>query len=261
MKLITGRNNPLIVRYSKLKDRKHREKENLFLFEGIKLLREARMANIPLVNVFMTEKSAALYPDIANECDVTLISDSVCEKLSENSSPDGIICIAEYADTVKKDISRVSQEDLSSVGLILSSVRDPGNLGTIIRTSAAFGKKSIIMSRDCADIYNQKTIRASMGAIFKTDIFVSDDLIATVKNLKEKGVSVYAAALNKKAEIPQNITHKEKNTCFVLGNEGQGLEKDLIDSCSGTVFIPMEKTTESLNVSIAAAVLLWETYR
>ena len=260
MDIITSRNNTLVVETAKLKEKKYREKRRAFLFEGIKLTREAISFGVEIEHIFMTEKCYKKYPDIAKHSKTILISESVCEKMSENFSPEGIICVAKYIDNLHKTYTNTDNIDLSNTCLILSSIQDPGNLGTIARTSAAFGKKTLILSSDSADIYNQKTIRASMGAMFRMRTYTSDDLCNTIETIKKAGVKVYATALTDKAIPVQNVSDI-KNSCFVMGNEGHGLDDDIIQVCSGTVIIPMEKDAESLNVSSAASVLLWETYR
>ncbi|MBR5314305.1 MAG: RNA methyltransferase [Clostridia bacterium] len=260
MEIITSRANPLIVETAKLKDKKYREEKKAFLFEGIKLTREALSSKVDIINIFLTEKAANKYPDLAEKNNCFIISESVCMKLSENSAPDGVICTAKYLDKLHKTYNKENFTCPSDACLILSSIRDPGNLGTIARTSAAFGKKTLIISDDCADIYNQKTIRASMGAIFRTTIYRTNDLCETINSIKTQGRSVYATALDRNAVELQTISNT-KESCFVLGNEGHGLDQYVIDSCSGTVIIPMEKDAESLNVSSAASVILWEAYR
>ena len=261
MNMITSRNNELIVRVAKLKDKKHRDNEKVFLFEGIKLTREAISSNIELEHIFMTQKCADSYPDIASMDEAILISDSVCEKISENKAPEGIICTAKYIDRLHKNYTQASEVDKKDACLILSSIQDPGNLGTIARTSAAFGKKTLIISSDSADIYSQKTVRASMGAIFRTKINRTERLEDAVKDMKSNGFTVYATALHKDAVELQNIPQDKENACFILGNEGHGLDQSIIDACTRTVIIPMEPDAESLNVSSAASVILWENYR
>ncbi|MBE6718188.1 MAG: RNA methyltransferase [Ruminococcaceae bacterium] len=260
MDIITSRNNPLVVETAKLKDKKHREENKSFLFEGIKLTREAISSGVEIERIFLTEKCSEKHPDIAALKNSVLVSDSVCQKLSENSAPEGIICRAKYLDNLHKRYDNADSIDFSKACLILSSIQDPGNMGTIARTSAAFGKMTLIISSDSADIYNQKTIRASMGAMFRISTYRTDDLCKTIEDIRKKGFPVYATALTKNA-VPIQKTEKIKNCCFVMGNEGHGLDSKVIQSCSGTTIIPMEAGAESLNVSSAASVILWETYR
>ncbi len=261
MNIITSRNNELVVRTAKLKEKKHRDNMKVFLFEGIKLTREAIYSGVEIEHIFMTQKCANNYPDIAGMKNAVLISDSVCEKISENRAPEGIICTAKYMDTLHKSYSSFSEIKQDDICLVLSSIQDPGNLGTIARTSAAFGKKTLIISADSADIYSQKTIRASMGAIFRMSTYRTESIENTIKDMTNSGCTVFAAALNRQAIQLHNVPNAQKNLCFVLGNEGHGLDQKIIDNCTGTVIIPMEPDAESLNVSSAASVILWEIYR
>lgn len=259
---IQSRNNQLITEINKLKDKKERTEKGLFLFEGKKLFSEAVGSGVELKYVFATEKNVGFCKELIKEKDCRLIevSDSVYEKLSEEKSPDGIICVAKTIDKLH-DFATIYINTLEpKKRLILSSLRDPGNLGTIIRTCAAFSIDEIILSSDCADIYNMKTIRASMGAIFKTKITVVCDLKSSILNLRKNGFLVYATNLDKTS---QNIC--EMDICdrcvFVIGNEGHGLSEEIIGACTGSVIIPMSGKTESLNASVAASIIVWEMYR
>ena len=258
MKYIESRTNPLIKETAKLKDRKYRDEKGLFLFEGIKLTKDFLSAGLLPETVFMTQKCLDDYPDIAKKVPVVAVSDPVCEKLSENSSPEGIICVAKKSDIAHEYGNSICGPSLSP-RLILSDIRDPGNLGTIIRTAYSFGCGSVILSENCADVFNQKTVRASMGALFKTTVLFSDDTVSAIKALQNDGRKVYATALHHDSVFIGEIQDR-KNACFILGNEGHGLSDDVINACDGTVLIPMIDGAESLNVSSAATVILWESF-
>lgn len=141
---------------------------------------------------------------------------------------------------------------------IVSSVRDPGNLGTIIRNANALGIDELIISADCADIYNPRTVRAAMGALFRQKITVCRDIISAVSVLREMGYCVLAAALSQSSVSITNVDVSCR-TCFLIGNEGHGLDGELINACSGSVIIPMQNGCESLNAAAAAAILMWES--
>ena len=143
--------------------------------------------------------------------------------------------------------------------LFAVSLRDPGNLGTVIRSAVAFGCDGLILSEDCADIYSSKTIRASMGTIFDCPLWVVKDTGSTVNALRKNGFSVYGSALDREAVTLQALPFSP-HACFLLGNEGHGLPEELLAACSGKVFIPMTDRAESLNVSIAAAILLYSRF-
>ena len=143
--------------------------------------------------------------------------------------------------------------------LLLESVRDPGNLGTVIRTARAFGIDTLVLSADCADIYNPRTIRAAMGTLFSQCIYVVEDLVGLVRTLATDR-SVYAAALDAGAARLGEVQFGVRDA-VVIGNEGHGLSPELIAACTRSIYIPMEPGVESLNAGVAASVLLWELYR
>lgn len=137
------------------------------------------------------------------------------------------------------------------------SVRDPGNLGTIIRSAAAMSVDLLLLSDDCADLYNPRTIRGAMGALFSLPTLSLKDTVGSVDALKANGYTVCAAALRESALDLRKLP-TDSRTCFVVGNEGHGLPDDLVEHCSETVIIPMKEGSESLNVASASALLLWE---
>ena len=144
--------------------------------------------------------------------------------------------------------------------IVLCGVRDPGNLGTMLRTAAAFGIGEVILSSDCADLYNPKTVRAAMGAIFRMRVSICEDVCQTLSLLHTNGYRTCAATLQA-SSLALGSFDVDRHTCFVIGNEGHGLDRSVIDACDCSVIIPMQQGTESLNAAIAAATLLWEGYR
>ena len=264
--LITSRQNPKIAEAVALKDKKTRKERGLFFFEGKKLFEEAVKRRVPLVTVFALQKALPcpeLLGRLPEGCRVFLVNDSVYGKLTEEKSPEGLFCIAKTIDkyhkfaTIDNKPSDFAKQDPTL--LMAVSLRDPGNLGTVIRSASAFGCDGLILSEDCADLYSPKTVRASMGTLFDCPVTVVKDAEGTVGALKEQGVGVYAAALDRRA-VGLHKLKTEDACCFLVGNEGHGLPKDLIDCCSGTVFIPMTERAESLNASIAASVLLYSRF-
>ncbi len=258
---ITSRSNPLIKEAAKLSDKKHREKTGLFAFEGRKLLAEALQLGAPLENIFVTEKALPIISEMDIKCRITLVSDEVYEKISFEKSPEGIFCVSKALDKLHNLFIIDRREHFSDGSIfILDGIRDPGNLGTVLRTASAFGCGAVIMSDDCADIYNSKTVRASMGAIFRQRTLRTSDLPATVTHLRKNGRIVYAAALDKSSLSLFDIK-VDSNVCFIVGNEGNGIRREVIDACDASVIIPMEESTESLNAAMASTVLLYEQYR
>ena len=144
--------------------------------------------------------------------------------------------------------------------LLCESLRDPGNVGTVVRTAFAFGIDWLIFSRDCADLYNPKTLRGAMGTMFSQKILRTDDLPAAVSLLQSKGRRVYAAALDRHARQLGSFAFAPGD-CVVIGNEGHGLSREMLEVCCEKVYIPMAGNAESLNASVAASVLMWEMCR
>ena len=261
--LITSRSNPLIIETASLKEKKYRQKSSLFVFEGVKLFDEAVKRGVDIVRVFATERMTEYCKNSPFEGEIITVSDSVYEKLSNEKSPEGIICAAKYIDKSHNMNKIYTKEEFAGSEkrvIILSSLRDPGNLGTIIRSASAFGVDEIILSSDCADIYNPKTVRAAMGTLFSQCISYVDDLSETVRTMNEGGYTTLAAVLDDKAR-PLNDIEIGKKTALIIGNEGHGIAPDVIESASGTVYIPMEAGVESLNAAIAASVFMWQAYK
>ena len=138
-------------------------------------------------------------------------------------------------------------------------MRDPGNLGTVIRSAAAFGITNLVLSADCADIYHPRTIRAAMGALFSKKILITEDLPDALRVLSARG-RVYAAALDETAKRLGKVNFGENDT-VVVGNEGHGISAAALAAATDKLFIPMQAGVESLNAGVAASVLLWELYQ
>lgn len=259
--LITSRSNPTVVSAAALKDKKFREKDGCFLIEGVKLFREAVCSGIEIVRVFALSEMLDTAKSIMPNGEITEVNRGVLEKISTEKSPEGIICVAKYIDKIHNINKIYNMEDFSDSErrvLLLSSLRDPGNLGTVIRSAAAFGVDEIILSSDCADIYNPKTVRGSMGTLFRQRITTVPSLADAVVAMTEGGYKVYAAVLDDKA-VRLDKMKIDKKTAFIIGNEGHGISPDVIEAAGNTVYIPMAEGVESLNASAAAAVFMWQS--
>ncbi len=267
--IISARTNPLIVRLGKLDEKKYREEEKLFRLEGIKLLLEAIDFGAEIEYILVREDAYERIMDSIQKHfysrDIFLrgtlvrLSESAFEKLSSEKSPEGVITVAKYIDKIHKICKIEKDSDFSDIGktLMLESVRDPGNLGTMLRSAAAFGFSGVIMTDDCADIYNPKTVRAAMGAIFKLNVICVEDLTFSISSLRDGGRRVLAAALDESA-VRLGELELNENDIFLIGNEGHGLSKEAVDASYKTVFIPMAEGTESLNAAVAASICMWE---
>lgn len=259
MEIITSRNNRKMVELAKLKSKKFRDESGLFFFEGIKLFREAIRFGVPLVEVVFSESCADLAVELPKGVDYSVVSSSVYEKLTDENSPQGVFCVAKHLDNLHKSATIYEGNDHAPF-LLLEDIRDPGNLGSILRTAYAFGIDRLILSQDCADLYNAKTIRAAMGAVFRQKTVRVSDCIETVRTMQKSGIPVYAAVLNENSRDVREITY-DAPVCFAVGNEGHGLSDDLIGVCQGSIIIPMMPGCESLNAAVASTVLMWEIAR
>ncbi len=269
---ITSRQNRLVIETGKLCDRKERNARKQFRFDGLKLFLEAVEKGICVERVFLAESRAEhLIAEVKKHSSseelsgavVHILSDDVFAKVSEEHSPEGILAVASFPTfhatgaTARKMLLQVAEKQQSV--LLLESVRDPGNVGAILRSAAAFGIGCVAVSADCADIYNSKTIRGAMGALFRMKIAVFSDITEAVALLRENGHRVYAAALDREAmKLSSSALHR--GDCVVIGNEGHGLSREVIASCDQSLYIPMEAGSESLNAAIAASVILWSLY-
>ena len=272
--IITSRQNASVIAACKLSEKKHRDAEGKFRIDGIKLFEEAVMSGVSIETVFVREDAVqklearigSLLERISGT-DIKVVSGGVFDKISEEKSPEGIICVVKRIDKLHKIVTINKEANFeSAIGASLNSkifavesVRDPGNLGTIIRTAAAFGVDTLLVSSDCADIYNPRTVRAAMGALFRQNIVRVDDLPAILKFLSQSGRATYAATLGQRAvllgEKPLDL-----NSCIVVGNEGHGLSEKTVEACDHNILIPMAVGAESLNAAVAASVCMWEQF-
>ena len=256
---ITSRANPYIKELALLSERKHRQSYGKFFFEGRKLFHEALENGVELEAVLMTEQIFNKYKEKNYPFRHICITEEVYSKISAEKSPEGIFCVAKTLDKLH-NLNIIYSSDLNESILILDSLRDPGNVGTVLRTAAAFGCDTVIMSSDCADVYNPKTVRAAMGAVFRQKTVTVSDLEGTIRELRDNGKLVYCATLDETSVELSDIAITPEH-CFVIGNEGNGIRKEIISASTGSVIIPMQPGAESLNASAAATVLLWEQYK
>ncbi len=268
--IITSSQNKYVALARALSDRKQRQKNSLFRFDGVKLLCEAAQRGAEIEFLLISEGAYDSVMDKAHRlysleidrinCRKIIVSDSVFDKISEENSPEGVIAVAKYDSGKHREYSasEITVDECERV-LLLESVRDPQNVGAILRTAAAFSVDRVIMGRDCADIYSSKTLRASMGAVFALKIDRVDSISLAVTKLRSLGRRVYAAALDARA-IRLGEAKFSPSDCVVIGNEGHGLIQETISACDASVYIPMALGVESLNAAVAASVLMWEFF-
>ena len=269
--IITSRQNPTVKRLCALLEKKARRREGAFRFDGIKLLLEAAKKQVDIELIAVSEAasegvrsqiSALISSGDIDKRKILYVSEQVFDKISEESSPEGVITVARFIDArhrVLESSEGYCIEPRERI-LLVESMRDPGNLGTVIRTSAALGIDRLIITDDCADIYNPKTVRAAMGGLFSLNIDVvrASELSALVRLLMADGRRIYATALRDGAREIGSI-ELARGDAFLIGNEGHGLSTEAIESASGVAIIPMTAGSESLNAAAAAAICIWET--
>ncbi|MBQ9459137.1 MAG: RNA methyltransferase [Oscillospiraceae bacterium] len=248
---ITSRHNALLTHLRKLaSSRAYREDCGEYLGDGVKLLEEAVRSGAPLKTVLLSENTAL--PALPEGVRAARVSDELMRSVSPAETPQGALFTASYTRPAlprRLDGTRY---------LVLDGVQDPGNVGTILRTADAFECDGIFLVNACADLYNPKTVRATMGAIFRARVWTCAAAELS-ELLRASGLPLYGAALRGDTVSLRDV--KLSRAAVAVGSEGRGLSGEMLDLCAGTVRIPMSARCESLNAAIAAAVLLWEAYR
>lgn len=254
--MLTSLQNPLVKQIRKLHQPKGRHEQQCFLLEGTHLVEAACAANCSLLTVCYTsawqERYPALWQQVSHRAQrVELVSEPVIQALATTVEPDGVVAtMARYPLPAPK---------FQRLGLVLETIQDPGNVGTMIRTAAAVGVDGILMSRNSADPDQPKVLRASAGQWFQMPIAVSDDLVTDVAQYRQQGLQVVATLPT--ASLTYWQVNFSQPTLILLGNEGAGLSSELASLADYPVRIPSQPGVESLNVAIAAALLLYEARR
>jgi len=241
MEIITSIDNPKIKRIIKLKEKKYRDIERLFIIETPNIIREA-LKNNALESVYVTDTNNM---DIPNNIKKYVVSKSVMKSISSLSTPSNILGISPF----------LEEKEITDRILILDNIQDPGNMGTIIRSAAAFNIKTIIIGNDCCDIYNIKAIRSTEGNLYKVNI-LRKDLDTYIPFLKENNYYIYGTdCIN---GIPlKKIKFKDK-MAIIIGSEGHGIKSILKEYIDSNIYVPMSKDIESLNAGVAAAIIMYE---
>ena len=231
--------NKKIKNIKKLNTKKYRDEFNEFLIEGEHLILEAYKNGI-LKEIILEENT-----DINIDIEKSYVTNNVLKYISELDNPSKIMGICK----------KIEKKEIGNKILILDGVQDPGNLGTIIRSSVAFNIDTIILTKECVDLYNSKVLRATQGMIFNINI-IEKDLLELVPNLKKDGYKVYGTKVNGGKSL-KNVERCEK-FAIIMGNEGRGVHSSLLDLCSDYIYIDMNSACESLNVGVATSIILYE---
>ncbi len=242
--VITSLDNDRVKYYIKLKDRKYRKKEKKFIVEGMHLVLEAYKNSI--VEELILEENVSLPLSLP----AVYVSKEVINKISDMESPSDVMALCRIED----------KEILGKKFIMLDDIQDPGNLGTIIRSAAAFNIDTVILSPNTVDLYNSKVIRATQGMVFNVNIVVRD-LIPVIDDLKSQEIPIYGTKVNYGDDV-RALKDKDKDRyCLIVGNEGQGIKEEILDKCDSYLHIDMNEKTESLNVGVAASIILYELDR
>ncbi len=231
--------NEKIKSIKKLREKKYRDIEGLFIVEGKNLVMEAYKNNLLKTLIVLDNSSFNL------SIETIRVSENVMKYLSELNTPNEIMGIC-----YKK-----KEENISGNILILDNIQDPGNLGTIIRSAVAFSISTIIVSPDTVSIYNSKVLRSTQGLLFDVNIIVRD-ISSAIDDLKQKGYKIYGT----KVDNGKNLKDIDSTNKYavIMGNEGSGVNKDILDKCDEYIYIPMNEKCESLNVGVATSIILYE---
>lgn len=241
-----------------------RKKQELFVIEGIKMYEEIPEEDLQMTYVseqFWEEniKSGKINEKVRkrlNKQDYIIVADNVFKNMSDTVTPQGIMAIVKQK---RYELSDILKRGEKQVFMVLEGIRDPGNMGTIIRTGEGAGIAGIIVNKETVDVYNPKVIRSTMGSIYRVPIVISEDLESTIEEMSKRGVTLFAAHL--KGEMYYTDGQFTGSTAFLIGNEANGLSENIAKKADKLIKIPMEGQVESLNASVAAAILMYEAKR
>ncbi len=254
--MITSSSNPQMKNITALmKKAKTRKEQGLFVVEGRKMYEEVPAEWLEKVYVsesFLGETDASAL--LAGR-EYEVVSDAVFKSISDTQTPQGILCLVRMP---HYELSELLDGENTHL-LILESVQDPGNLGTMLRTGEGAGITGVIMNRSTVDLFNPKTIRSTMGSIYRVPFLVADDLSETIETLKTEGIRLYAAHLKGKKQYDEPCYCS--GVAFLIGNEGNGLSDEATAKADTCIRIPMEGQVESLNAAVSASLLMYETNR
>ncbi|SQB35355.1 TrmH family RNA methyltransferase [Clostridium cochlearium] len=256
MNTITSKDNNLIKFVRKLRDKKHRKKEKKFIVEGFRFVEEALKSDYCIEYILIQENSLNKLQEFNISIEsikdkAYILSGNAFNSISGTENSQGILAIV--------NMKEVYQPKESGIYILADKVQDPGNMGTIIRTAHAANASGILITEGTVDIYNEKTLRASMGSIFYMPI-IEDFKLEKSIYLKSKGFKIIASSLNTDKSLYDLDLHK-KNLILAVGNEGNGLSDEVYNISDKTFIIPMPGKAESLNAAVATSIIIFEIVR
>lgn len=258
MQRITSKDNSLVKHIKRLKEKKYRDEYGEYAVEGLKLIKEAIQENADIRHIVVCDgcdNSEMIESHLKYEMarlDFIYVPQNIFKLLSDVENPQGVLAVISKPNK-ESDINL--NEDII---LALDDIQDPGNLGTILRTADSVGLKQILVSKGTADAYNPKVVRSTMGAIFRVNVIECENLKESLKNLQKKDYKVMTTSLKSKKTIFE-VNYKKK--IIVIGNEANGVSKEILNIADEKVIIPMLGKTESLNASVATGAILYEYVR
>ncbi|MGX5377050.1 TrmH family RNA methyltransferase [Ligilactobacillus sp. LYQ135] len=252
MKVITSVNNSQVKAWSKLNTKKGRLNQQKYLLDGWHLVKEAIRTNEPIETIMVSPDFKYLQEIFVPEgADMIQITDNVVKHLSDTKHPQGVFAVVKI-----KQQNEINPENVSGAWLFMDNVQDPGNIGTMVRTADAAGFTGIVFGNGTADVYNPKIVRSMQGSQFHLKM-VSASLEPWIKAFKKAKKPVFGTELNPQAR-PYNQVGKHSDFALIMGNEGNGMQSDLLKQTSLNLYIPIVGKAESLNVAVAAGILMFQ---
>ena len=274
MQRISSKDNSLIKHIKRLKEKKYRDEYGEFIVEGLKVINEAIQEKADIRHIVVCDgcdNSEMIESHLKYEMarlDFIYVPQNIFKMISDVENPQGVLAVIGKIKTNRDDNKEAGQTsktlktssiDLNEdIILALDDIQDPGNLGTILRTADSVGLNQILVSKGTADAYNPKVVRSTMGAIFRVNVIECDNLKETLKELQSEDYKVMTTSLKAKKSIYE-VDYKKK--IIVIGNEANGVSKEILNLADEKVIIPMLGKTESLNASVATGVILYEYVR
>ncbi len=271
--------NATIKEIKKLNEKsKERRESGLFVTEGLRMLLETPLEWVEQVYVTDTflktidqdvpadHSYSVRASELIKWMDYETITDEQMRRISDTTTPQGVLCVVrqprhtldDILDTGKKaDNTSAASAGKNRLIMIIEDIQDPGNLGTIMRTAEGAGASGIVMTRGCVDIFNPKTIRSTMGSVYRVPFVYTDDIVSATEAIRKSGITIYAAHLNGK-QYYNEVEYSD--SAFMIGNEGNGLTDATAALADTYIKIPMEGELESLNASVAASILMYHHY-
>ena len=256
---VTSRDNAAVKRVRRLLSDAHARRETgLFVLEGARLCAEVGASDVTVVEAFISPDAEARYPKqvkaVRDRAETVYeISNALAAQIGDTQNPQGLFCVCRRL----PDKLSGGMLPLDGRYLALEAVRDPGNMGTILRTAEAFDLSGILLSDDCVALDNPKVLRGSMGGALRLPTGRVEDLSETIRLLRLQGFSVYACVADSEATPITDVKLGDGCIC-VIGNEANGLTDEVQAACTGRVTIPMRGRAESLNAAVAACLTMWE---